>query len=44
MKKYKKITFVGVSRLTSRELQDFLSFKKSVPKKAMFLYFTSTLE
>jgi len=31
-----KQAFVGVSRLASRELQSFLSFKKLVPKKALF--------
>ena len=29
-----EVNFEGVSRLTSRELQDFLSFKKSVPEKS----------
>lgn len=32
------MTFEGVSRLTSRELQDFLSFKKSVPEKVIFMF------
>jgi hypothetical protein len=31
-----KESFEGVLRLTSRKLQDFLSFKKSVPEKLYF--------
>jgi len=40
MCKNQNITFGGVSMLASRELQDFLSFKKSVPEKDMFWFFS----
>ena len=41
--KNKEKTFKGVLSATARKLQDFLSFKKSVPAKSLFLYFFSFL-
>jgi hypothetical protein len=36
--KQKNIAFAGVLRATASKLQDFLSFKKSVPKK-VYIFF-----